>query len=331
MLHGLKRPECLSRFGKASTSSPASPSPVPRPALASACLPRRKASCSPSFISTSRAQNDDITRNRTQSPSPGHYHPNYHIGKARTDLSPTYRKEFAETRNPRLHVPICLTHIASSYPRHKRSASKPCEAVDDLTKRVALDLNEFEKTVEMMESSHPPTLPAPPPIKGLIPLASQLVWTSYSSERSSYRPAQGLPVAAHVPIVDFSKFTDRKALFYPQPSPDYRPATHLIRRRSPQPLRFAQRPGRKSLALDHLMQTPPPAHALGLEKGWKALQSQAGKGVRMEAMSPRDDLMYRTNGEYVRNRPRRVVGIEAAQQKKTTVVNETDATVTFYL
>lgn len=329
VLQGLKRPECLSRFGKASTSSPAASSPLP-PALVPASLPPRKASCSPSFLAISRAQTDHLSRNRTQSPSPGHYHPNYHIGKARTDASPTYRTGLTETRHPRLHVPLCLTQITTSYPRHRRSASKPCEAFDDLTKRATVDLSEFERTVEEVEISHPTSLPAPPPTKGLVPLTSQLVWPANFSEPPNCHQTKGQPITAHIPIVNFSKSTERKTLFQTMPSPDYRPVTHLIRTRSPQQLSFAKRPGRKSLALDHMMRTPPQSQVIGLERGWKALESQAGKGVRMETMSPRDDVMYRTNGEYVRNRPRRVMEGNKAQ-RKSTVVSETEATITFYL
>ena len=328
VLQGLKRPECLSRFGRASTSSPPANSPLPT-ALAPVSLPLRKSSCSPSFLAISRAQTDHLARNRTQSPSPGHYHPNYHIGKARTDASPTYHKELTETRHPRLHVPLCLTQITTSYPGHRRSASKPSEAFDDLTKRVTVDLSEFERTVEEVESSHPSSLPAPPPTKGLVPLSSPLVWPTNSAP-SRFQHAKGLSVTAHVPIVNFSKSTERKALFQTLPSPDYRPVTHLIRQRSPQPLSFAKRPGRKSLALDHMMRTPPQSQVVGLERGWKALQSQSGKGVRMEAITPRDDVMYRTNGEYVRNRPRRVME-GSALHRKPTIVNETEATITFYL
>ena len=329
---GLSRPKCMSRYGKAASACVPSPASYLENALFPSKLPTvtdRKSSLSPSFLSISREQAIYQSRNRTESPSPGHYHPNYDVSRLRTDSCPVYDRSTALKRPQRLHVPVCMTHINTSYPRHKRSETVPLVGLDGMMKRVTVDLGEFTRTVEREESRYVGGEKGEAGGKGLVAMDVQLDRKDVAVKQTRCEIGRTIPVvASHQPIPDFSKSTQRKELFQPRPLPDYRPQTHLTRRRSPQPLSFTQRPGRKGLALSHMMTTPPQINLNQLEKGWKALESQKGKNFRLETMSPRDDIMYRTNGEYVRNRPSRKHSVSKTMENKVT---ETQTSVTFYL
>ena len=363
ILRGLRRPECLSRFGRAASVSlplptnsttespernPAPPSQADiRSILQSSSKPTKRTEApSSSFLSVSRTKVEEVTRNKTGSPDVGRYHPNYDVGKLRTDRSPMYNAKSTSPRDQRILLPLCLGRIETSYPRHDRNASAnlPQDSTfDGVSKRTVTDLRKFARVAEEKNGADSPGKPEGKK-KGLVALDQQLVRPMFvrgdgppNPKRFSSRRNDSLVISSNKRIreVSFTKALERPELFRPNPLPDYRPNTRLTRRGSPQSVEFGKRTGRKTLALEHMLKNPPQVDQKRIDRAWDVLRSNTGNMPKLDLIAPRDDLMYRTNGQYKLNVPHKQLATDVpsfqGESGKEAKPNPGDLSITFYL
>ena len=333
-LPGLTRPLYLSRIGKAaslsvsaqiseSTRSPAKVKSKKRPALAMAAF---------RTVSRRRAERSS----HSESPDVGTYHPNYDVGRHRTDQAPLYKADRTEPRPQRIYLPACLTNIDATYPRHARhSDDKRSNSCFDYTrKRVVKDLDAYSKIIAEQASFQVPVSSPRNQTKGLVALNLQLMRPIYQDQPPSehFLSAETSPKTTRSPP-DFSKSLQRPELFVPRPLPEYRPNTRLVHRTSPRALDFMKRPGRKSLALDHMVRNPPQVNQSHLDKGWEVVQGRTQMLPKLALQSPRDDLMYRTTEAYKQNVPRRLMAMDVPsyQGELKEAMQKGPADITIYL
>lgn len=288
------------------------------------------------FRAVSRRRAERTGKSKTDSPDVGSYHPNYNVVRLRTDHGPLYREECTEPRAQRIYLPACLTDIEATYPRHSRhpETDRSNSCFDQVRKRLVQDLSLFSETIEAQVSAQPSPTHAHR-TKGLVSLDHQLIRPIFVPPPASthyFNSAQSSPLAMRAPP-DFNKSLDRPELFTPRPLPDYRPNTRLIRRGSPQALSFRKRPGRKSLALQHIVGNPPQVNQRQLDRGWVAVHSTAPKAPQLALVSPRDDLMYRTTEAYKQNVPRKLLATEVPsyQGDFKEAIQKGSADITIYL
>jgi len=336
-LTGLTRPAYLSRIGKAASLSvsPHSFDRIRSPMKTK--LGRRPVALMAVFRTVSRRRAERAGKSKTNSPDVGIYHPNYNVGKLRTDHGPLYREECTEPRAQRIYLPACLTDIETTYPRHSRHPEphRSNSCFDHTRKRLVQDLSLFSETIEAQVSAQPSSPSRIYRLQGLVPIDHQLIRPIYVPSLPVvhyFNSAGSSPLAMRAPP-DFNKSLDRPELFTPRPLPDYRPITRLIRRGSPQALSFRKRPGRKSLALEHIVRNPPQVSQRQIDKGWAAVQSRAPKAPLLALVPPRDDLMYRTSETYRQNVPRKQLATEVPsyQGDFKEAMHKGSADITIYL
>lgn len=335
-LPGLTRPVYLSRIGKAASLSVSPHSFDQTHSPTKAKLRRRPVALMAVFRSVSRRRAERTGKSKTDSPDVGTYHPNYNVGKLRTDHGPLYREECTEPRAQRIYLPACLTDIEATYPRHSRhpESYRSNSCFDQARKRLVQDLSIFSQTIDAKVSGETYSSPQTR-LKGLVSIDHQLIRPIFVPQPPSahyFNSAESSPLSMRAPP-DFNKSLDRPELFTPRPLPDYRPITRLIRRGSPQALAFRKRPGRKSLALEHILRNPPQVNQLNIDRGWAAVQNTRPKAPLLALISPRDDLMYRTSETYKQNVPRKQLATEVPsyQGDFKEAMQKGSADITIYL
>lgn len=261
---------------------------------------------SASFRNVSRSRLEHLERDRTDAPGFDIYNPNYTVVQPRVKSTPRYGLPTSTPRKERILVPRCLDDLQQTYPRHQRTSS------GTRATRTFMLLDDYQQIVEQRREPLSTAQPSP--------RRAHLV-TSFKKQLSREAPKELSHVEAgatgispkdnpslssnhHSPCVPFARQTQRKALWNPQPPPEYSPDKEAVTPRlSTTVLSFHQVTPRKPLTLRHMLTNPPPADLPDLERGWKLVRRREQSMPPMESVTPRDDLMYRTLEMYTLNVP----------------------------
>jgi hypothetical protein len=300
---------------------------------------KKKPKPTQAFRAITREKHETTTRNRTEPPNPGHYHPNWNVVKPRTDNGPKYSLETTSPREQVIYLPTCLEADCShSYPKGeslKSDSPRKDEsqldnsmnrsAFEDTLRRTQRTFRAFSVQADIHRSQWSPV-----PERSRLRMKSALDFHVQTKRdefvkesdpphagRFSFMEPHSMVLSTNLNSVkfDFSKVVVRPDVFPVKPSAPYydcnKEATKP--RLSRYVLAFEKRPERLANVHFHALSTPKSPDLSVLERSLKMTMKSPHKHPKMGTVVPRDDIMYRTTELYLSNVPGKQLATDPPQ------------------
>ena len=265
-----------------------------------------------SFRAISREEYEFAFRNRTESPRVGNYSPRFTVIEPRATHTLRLVKTSSVPKERVIYVPACLNNysctLANRTKEHIHSKS---------IKREPKALKRFEETIQELHKKNPHD-PEKPKERLKLPISfdkqrnrPEFVKDSDppnekrfqyvendSFVNSKHKRVQSLPFEKNIPRKEF--FETRESL-----SPYDVNKEFTLKKLSLTVMDFAKTSPRKPLVLEHMLSTPVQVEDERISAAYmKQGVNRAGQKIPlMHTVTPRDDIMYRTTGQYLMNVP----------------------------
>jgi hypothetical protein len=269
-----------------------------------------------SFKAISREQYTYANRNKTFSPGVGVYNPNWTAVKPRTTQGPRLLTQNSTPRSPQIFMPSCVQNdLDCSFPQRKsiEHSEKLGNFYEDI-KRTMSNINDYNEKVEEKSKNKPDPKKITYNVQSPINFNQQVSRKKFVDEKNppnekrfdfSGNFSHVYSKNKKVKTFAFEKSQGRKELFAIKHTlPDYDGADHRKTKSLGEPmLEFDKMVPRKELIYTHMLETPLSIPLDQYEKAYFKQSTVRGpyKIPLMSTTTPRDDLMYKTNGAYILN------------------------------
>lgn len=296
---------------------------------------KQKPRMSQAFKAISREQHEVSTRNRTESPDPCHYKPNWTSVRPRTSAGPKYTLETTLPREQVVYLPKCVEADCShAYP--KCNSEGPIDnslnrsAFENSLRRTQRTFREFSEKAILRRSQWSPVADGPRVnLKSALDFKVQTSRGEFVKEGDSphegrFKLSNSTSLNRNSLKVDFSKVVGRPEVFPGVPSAPYYDVNTQTQHKHV--LAFDKRPSRKANLNIQCLSTPRSPDLSLLQKSLKLTMKSPKTLPKMRTLVPRDDMMYRVTEAYIMNVPVKQLASDIPQHGGCLNVHEVPST-----